>query len=160
MPMHRPDLGLGRSLCLARAWPWPKASTEEHPTSSILPQRLLTMGWLQIPQGRCQVCFTPFRMTHGPDYQSLFTILIAISTTTTHMSHPRDGLEYASEPSTLVSTLCLIKIRIQEPDVHHLIQDNNQDKSHPGGFTATGARITPSQQLRQPLYSWAPSLRL
>jgi hypothetical protein len=106
-----PRLGLWRSLRLARAWPHPIESIEEHPTSSTHPQKPLTTGWLQKPQGWCQVCFTPFRVTHGPNYHALFAMLIPISTTTAQTSRPQNGLRYASEPPTLALPLCLVKIR-------------------------------------------------
>jgi hypothetical protein len=39
-----------------------------------------------------------------------FTILITISTTTTQITHPQDGLGYTSEPPTMTSALFLVKI--------------------------------------------------
>jgi hypothetical protein len=109
VPMRRLDLGRRRSPRLARAWPRLTASIKEHSTPSTLPQKPLTTGWLQKPQGWCQVLFTPFRMTHGSNYHVLFTMLIAISTIKAQMPRPRDGLGYASEPPTLASALCLVK---------------------------------------------------
>jgi hypothetical protein len=110
--MRQPDLVLGRSLCLARARSRPTASTEKCMTSSTLPQTPLKTGWLQKPQSRCPICFPTSRMTHGPDYHELFTMLSAISTTTTQTSHPQDRLGYASESSTPASALYLVKAQV------------------------------------------------
>jgi hypothetical protein len=83
-------------------------------------------------------------------------MLIAISTTIARTSRPQDGLGYASEPPILASALCMVKTRIQESDILFLIKSNSQDKGHPDGHTATGARINPLSTLRRPLYPWAP----
>jgi hypothetical protein len=91
VPMRRPYLGLERSLRLARAWQRPTTSTEEHQTPSTLPQKSLTTGWLQKPQGWRQICFTPSRMTQEPNYHAIFTMLSGSSTTTTQTSHPSMG---------------------------------------------------------------------
>jgi hypothetical protein len=78
------------------------------------------------------------------DYHALSTILIAISTTAAQTSRPQGGLGYASEPSTMTSALCLSKILIQEPEIHLLIEDNIQDRSHPAGHAAKGLGLASS----------------
>jgi hypothetical protein len=120
-------------------------STKGHPTPPTLPQRQLTMRWIQKLQGWCQVHFTPY----GTNYHVLFTILITISTSRTRTTHPQDGLGYASEPPTLSMALCLVKIQDIGADILPLIEDNHKDKSHSSGHTATGARARLLSPLRQ-----------
>jgi hypothetical protein len=60
-------------------------------------------------------------MSYETNYHALFTILIVVSTTTTQTSFPQDGLGYVSKPPTLDSALCLVKIRIQGPNILLLI---------------------------------------
>lgn len=115
-----PDHGLGRNIRLARAWPQPNNMDRRTPDAANLSAKPLTTGWLQKSQGSCQVRFTPY----GTSYRALFTILFAISTTTAQTSRSQDGLVYASEPPTLASVLCLVKI--QDKGVRHPPPDQRQ----------------------------------
>jgi hypothetical protein len=114
---------------------------------STLPQKSLTIGWLQKSQCWCQVCFTTSRMIHGMDYHALFTVMISISTTTAQTSRPQFGLGYESEPPTLASALYLVKtwdIEIYQPPPD---QRQQPRQGHPDGHTLKQHRIYPLSTL-------------
>jgi hypothetical protein len=122
------------------------------PDTVNLPPKTADDGWLQKSQGRCQVCFTPSHMAHRPNYHALFTMLVAISTTTAQTSRPQDGLEYAPSPWPWPRLSAWSKHGIHERDNLLLIKGNSEDKGHPNDHTTTWAWIYPLSTLRRPLY--------
>jgi hypothetical protein len=161
--LSRPVLALGRNLCIARARPRPTAPTEKGTTPPTLSPSPLKMGWLQKSQDQCPICFLPSLMMHEPDYHSLFTMLSAISTTTTRYTYKclirapdKDRLGYASEPRPRPRLSTRSKHRLQGSDVLLPIKDNVQDKGHPVApyrYRGSGSSPLNTKASRQPLYS-------
>jgi hypothetical protein len=87
------------------------------------------------PQGRCPICFSPSRMTDVLNYHALFTMLSAISTTTTRRTSEHlvcapyktgSSTHPSPRPHPWLSTRS--KHRLHEPGILIPIKGNIQDK--------------------------------